>query len=69
MTKRRELPGQQLTLDLVDKAASDLTTPLQPNVVAFVDAATLAVRREAIRRVQASGIFAPPSGSGPRLKA
>jgi hypothetical protein len=37
------------------------------NVVSFVDPATLQLRREAIQRVQASGIFGLPRFS-PKLK-
>lgn len=32
------------------------------NVIAFLDSATLAVRRQAVERVAKSGIFAVPSG-------
>lgn len=40
----------------------DARTKKRPNVVPFVDAATLAIRRQAVRRVKEAGIFKLPAG-------
>ena len=54
-----EPPAEQLRLNLSESAKP--TVPQDsPKVVPFVDAGTLAVRREAIERVRARGIFQPP---------
>ncbi|BCG72554.1 hypothetical protein MesoLj113a_37120 [Mesorhizobium sp. 113-1-2] len=69
MTRRQD-SGVQLSLDLKvegQKKVGVSPSVAPPNVVAFVDAGTLAIRRDAIKRVQASGIF--PAPVIPRLKA
>jgi hypothetical protein len=62
MTKQPEGEGasEQLVLALPAKLSSSASDTVK--VVSFVDAATLAVRREAIRRVRNAGIFAVPDG-------
>jgi hypothetical protein len=73
MAKRPTNDGEQLSLDLEFKAsltaeiASPKSLPKNHNVVGFVDASTRDARRDAIRRVQRSGIF--PAPSDPRFKA
>jgi hypothetical protein len=54
-----EPPAEQLRLNLSEtpKSASSKSAA---TVVSFVDAGTLAVRREAIERVKARGIFQAP---------
>jgi len=55
-----EPPAEQLRLNL-----GETQKPVSSNgvatVVSFVDAGTLAVRREAIERVKARGIFQAPN--------
>jgi hypothetical protein len=54
---------EQLLLDLQQQkelSRGDRSNP-RSNVVSFVDAGTLDVRREAVMRVRASGIFAVPA--------
>ncbi len=62
MSKRRD--DSQLDLDLTGKIDSNgehrQQAPAQ--VVPFSDAATLQVRRDAVRRVATSGIFVLPPG-------
>ena len=72
MSKKSDDSTRQLAFDFSNTmnpgAETNLPATQEPaNVVSFVDAATLAVRRDAIKRVQASGIFALPSES--RLEA
>lgn len=54
---------QQLSLDLKAKAnpPEPLSTSASKKVAHFVDAATQQVRQQAITRVRAAGIFAPPA--------
>lgn len=54
-----EPPAEQLRLNLGEKPKPAGTNE-SSKVVSFVDAGTLAVRREAIERVKARGIFQPP---------
>jgi hypothetical protein len=60
MSKRRD--GSQLDLDL--SGTTQRTKPISSisgnSVAPFVDAATLEIRRDALRRVAASGIFHIP---------
>lgn len=63
MAKRDTLGEKQLPLPLVSLDRQYDCNPDLPEgrrVVALVDARTLRVRREAVERVIASGIFAPP---------
>lgn len=62
MSKRKS--DSQLTLDFSAPKQGHVAVRSQANVVPFVDAATLAVRKSAIRRVAKSGIFTLP----PNLK-
>jgi hypothetical protein len=56
MTKRHG--SEQLPLNLpTEKECSATKLADKHNVVSFVDAGTLSIRQEAIRRVQTSGIF------------
>lgn len=48
---------QQLSLDFQRANRHDPVTPKGPKVASFVDAATLAVRRQAVARVKSAGIF------------
>ena len=63
MTKRRETSADQLALDLSARAQPGrglvAESPQRANVVAFADKATIDIRRDAVRRVQEAGIFAP----------
>lgn len=58
MSKRKN--ESQFDLDLVAKAISPSfqQSDDMPRVLPFIDAATLQVRQDAIRRVAANGIFA-----------
>jgi hypothetical protein len=61
MTKCQE-SSEQLSLDLESKPQSRSVeladqSLARPNVVTFADRATIAIRKDAINRVQASGIF------------
>lgn len=60
MSKRNA--GSQLKLDLTGKTRTNdgALKPASTSVVPFSDAATLQVRREAVQRITASGIFALP---------
>jgi formate-dependent phosphoribosylglycinamide formyltransferase (GAR transformylase) len=53
--------AMQLTLDFATASAMKDVKQRRVNVVPFVDAATLDVRREAIRRLASSGIFEVPA--------
>ncbi len=61
MTKRSDPSDRQLSLELpiVPRSADQRAANVQPtqNVAYFIDAATLAIRQEAIKRVERSGIF------------
>ena len=59
-----EPPPDQLRLNL-GKAPKASNPPDRSKVVTFVDAGTLAVRRDAIERVKARGIFEPPVSKKP----
>lgn len=65
MSKRRD--DSQLNLDLSPTVTStsdskfELQQQAPARVVSFSDAATLQVRRDAVRRVTTKGIFALPS--------
>ena len=63
MTKRSD--GSQLDLDLAgSQSRSEVQTPASSaRVLPFVDAATLKIRRDALRRLTATGIFQVPSSS------
>ena len=71
MTKRSDPSGHQLSLELavtsrvLDRSQADVQ--VTQNVAYFVDAATRAVRQEAISRVERSGIF--QRYQGPTTKA
>jgi hypothetical protein len=54
-----EPPAEQLRLNLAENPKPANTSD-RSTVVAFVDAGTLAVRRDAIERVKARGIFQAP---------
>jgi hypothetical protein len=56
MSKRRH--ASQLDLDLSGVPPKKEPPKLSGTVVPFLDAATLAVRRDAVRRVATTGIFA-----------
>jgi hypothetical protein len=67
MSKQGEKSGRsrQLSFDLSNsKTAPVLPSKVSPanksNVARFVDSSTLAVRRQAIARVKAAGIFPAP---------
>lgn len=65
MAKWRNDATEQFSLDLTPEMTEvgyATEAPRSRNVVSFTDANTLAVRREAIRRVKLSGIFTPPTG-------
>jgi hypothetical protein len=67
MTNRPDDSGEQLSLDFAAKTQKDKNAPaVRPpqNVVPFVDATTLAIRRDAVRRVRSSGIFPAPQDPG-----
>jgi hypothetical protein len=57
MSKRRDT--SQLSLDLSGNVTGKRASkPLESCVIPFVDSATLQIRRDAVRRVAANGIFA-----------
>jgi hypothetical protein len=66
VTKRGRDEPEQLSLDFAAPSGNSRKHNVQPvarpNIVGFVDAGTVALRREAIRRVKSSGIFAVPDG-------
>lgn len=53
--------AMQLTLDFTTVPTLQDVKRCSTNVVPFVDAATLDVRREAVRRLASSGIFEVPA--------
>ena len=57
MANRLKNEAEQLKLGLVIKLAAPEIPQSQARVASFSDAATLAIRRQAINRVQRSGIF------------
>lgn len=71
MTKRGRQEPEQLSLNFSSQCDDSLKFDAELlsglNIVTFVDATTLALRREAIRRVKNAGIFAAPEWST-RLK-
>ncbi|WP_448950444.1 hypothetical protein [Labrys neptuniae] len=69
MAKYQTRDGQlllNLCVEVVEKKEKVEDFPRR-SVVSFADASVLAIRRDAIERVQASGIF--PSPKVPRIKA
>ena len=52
---------EQLRLNLGEIEKSTNSKGAAGTVISFVDAGTLAVRRQAIERVKARGIFQPPN--------
>jgi hypothetical protein len=64
MAKQPGDETEQLELTLIAEAKRALSCEPEPvKVVGFLDAATLATRREATQRVRSSGIFAIPRDS------
>lgn len=63
MTKRRD--GSQLDLDLSGNVSRHTVQSQEKSgrVMPFVDSATLQIRRDALRRVAANGIFRVPTSS------
>ena len=65
MTKPRDDSTEQFSFDLTpadgDPARMSASKSDSRVILQFVDAKTRAVRREAIRRVKASGIFPSPN--------
>ncbi len=73
VTRRRDDQDKQFRLELTAEAEPmnagvKIEAPRDTVLVSFVDASTLAIRREAIRRVRASGIFSFPPRD-PKLTA
>lgn len=62
MSKRND--GSQLGFELLmgSKVTAFQKSETGSQIMPFVDSATLQVRRDAVRRVAASGIFHVPSG-------
>lgn len=52
----------QLSLDLSRGTRTEICTTNSVKVVPFVDATTLRIRREAVRRMTTTGIFAQHKG-------
>lgn len=62
---RKRSDDSQLSFDLSAPAVSRDPTPARCLIVPFVDQATLDARRDAVRRVVASGVFALPNNLRP----
>lgn len=65
MAKRRN-SGDQFSLDLqvtAKRTPHSTSSASAPKIVGFLDSGTLAIRRDAIKRVQSSGIFPAPAFS------
>jgi len=66
MTKKPNNMSSQLQLELKQSPKSPATNPQKTIVRPFVDSKTLEIRRKAVERVAASGIFSVSKSTKPR---